>query len=717
MMAVSLRAQSGAFSLDRAFRCNSLRSRGGNPVSRNSQWAQFCQQAGTHGPIIRKEICQLSHHVIRGSSRYKGPRRTTAIGGEAGGLCSKISSNAVRLSRPKPNESSRGGTLSLSLKRGVQKCPPVRNVGVCKSSLRTEHAEGISAGEEPAPEVGDVEEPGAVEEESKERSLFLAAGVVGLATVGAKILGLGRESTLAAAFGVGPVMNAYSYASILPTFLISMLGGINGPFHSAITAALARRSPPAGRALVEKVSTLVLLTFTLVSLVIFLNAPALVDLAAPGLMTSAEGAMTSAIAVAQLRVMAPCALLAALLGVGFGSLNSAGVYALPSLSPALSSGSIIAAVLFHCWRNGGTAGLGPHNAMAGGIAVASGFLAGATLQWAVQAATQLRLGLGTLRLQWANPLTDPGLREVLAVMVPGAVASGMLQIATYTDLHFASFLPGAAAALGYANLLVQAPLGILSSALLVPILPLFAKSSAREHWPELRRRIRQGVILAAAVTLPLTAIMAPLSTSVVRVLLQRKAFDTAATALVAPLVVGYQLGAIAYLIRDVLVRVFYALGDGATPFYTSIAAILANVVLDWLAVRKFDLGAQGLILATLSVNAASGVILLAVLSRRVNDLRTEEWVRPLLTMVGAAVVAAYATALSHAAALRFLMFLAPLVTPPTLMSKATWFAEFSACGCASIFSLATFVAVLVWTRLPEADAISVRLRKKLGLQL
>lgn len=65
-----------------------------------------------------------------------------------------------------------------------------------------------------------------------------------------------------------------------------------------------------------------------------------------------------------------------------------------------------------------------------------------------QAATQFRLGLGTLRLRWANPLTDPGLKEVLAVMVPGAIASGMLQIATYTDLHFASFIPGAAAALG-----------------------------------------------------------------------------------------------------------------------------------------------------------------------------------------------------------------------------------------------------------------------------
>lgn len=45
--------------------------------------------------------------------------------------------------------------------------------------------------------------------------------------------------------------------------------------------------------------------------------------------------------------------------------------------------------------------------------------------------------------------------------------SGVLQIALYIDLYFASFMPGAAAGLGYANLLAMAPIGIVSSSLLV----------------------------------------------------------------------------------------------------------------------------------------------------------------------------------------------------------------------------------------------------------
>jgi peptidoglycan biosynthesis protein MviN/MurJ (putative lipid II flippase) len=55
------------------------------------------------------------------------------------------------------------------------------------------------------------------------------------------------------------------------------------------------------------------------------------------------------------------------------------------------------------------------------------------------------------------------------------------------------------------------------------------------------------------------------------------------------------LGSTFYLARDVLVRVFYALGDGQTPFYISLAAIVANAALDWLLVCFGGFGAPGLV--------------------------------------------------------------------------------------------------------------------------
>jgi putative peptidoglycan lipid II flippase len=73
----------------------------------------------------------------------------------------------------------------------------------------------------------------------------------------------------------------------------------------------------------------------------------------------------------------------------------------------------------------------------------------------------------------------------MAVMMPAAVGSGMLQIATFTDLYFASFIPGAAAALGYAILLVMAPLGsslVPSYSLCCPSFPVFHSLSTGQYY-------------------------------------------------------------------------------------------------------------------------------------------------------------------------------------------------------------------------------------------
>ena len=49
-------------------------------------------------------------------------------------------------------------------------------------------------------------------------------------------------------------------------------------------------------------------------------------------------------------------------------------------------------------------------------------------------------------------------------------------------MFFASSFQGAASGLAYGNFLIQAPLGILSNALILPILPKFSKSNSdQEH--------------------------------------------------------------------------------------------------------------------------------------------------------------------------------------------------------------------------------------------
>lgn len=468
------------------------------------------------------------------------------------------------------------------------------------------------------------------EPKKKTRSLVGIASIVAVATLISKIFGLVRQQAIAAAFGVGAAVDAYNYAYVIPGFLLVLLGGINGPFHSAIVSVLAKRPKEEAATLVETITTIVsgfLLVIT-VGLIIF--ADPLVDLVAPGLTRTPEGVAIRAIAIQQFRIMAPMALLAGLIGIGFGTLNAADQYWLPSISPLFSSVTVIAGILILSLQIGDKI-ITPEYALTGGLVLAWGTLIGAILQWLVQLAAQIRTGMGKLRLRF--DFHQPGVKDVIKVMGPATLSSGMLQINVYTDLWFASFIPQAAAAMGYAGLLVQTPLGILSNVILVPLLPVFSRLADPQDWPELKQRIRQGLILTGITMLPLSAIMITLAVPIVRVIYERYAFNRSASEFVAPVLIAYAIGMFVYLGRDVIVRVFYALGDGDTPFRVSVVNIFLNALLDYLLVQAF--AAPGLVLATVAVNLISMVVLLWYLDRKINGLPWQEWGWPIVALTGA----------------------------------------------------------------------------------
>jgi putative peptidoglycan lipid II flippase len=450
------------------------------------------------------------------------------------------------------------------------------------------------------------------------RSLANIAGIVAIATIASKLVGLFRQQAIGAAFAVGPVADAYSFAYIIPGFLLILLGGINGPFHSAIVSVVTKRPKEETAPLVESINTLVGLILLVLSVLLFAFAGPIIDLIAQGL--SQTDPVARNIAVLQLRIMSPMALLAGLIGIGFGALNADNQFWLPSLSPIFSSGAVLVGLGLLFAAIGGDI-TSPEFYMIGGAVLAASTLGGAFLQWLAQLPALWKSGLGRPhpRFDWS----DPGVRQVLSILVPATLSSGMLQINLFTDLFFASFIPGTAAALSYANLLVQTPLGIISNVILVPFLPIFSRLADPLHWPELKTRIRQSILFTALTMLPLGALFLVLALPIVRVIYERGAFDQDASLLVTSVLMVYGLGMFVYLARDVLVRVFYALGDGQTPFRISLFNIVLNAILDFWFINW--IGAPGLVLATVGVNIFSTLAMVVILNRRLRGLPLLNW--------------------------------------------------------------------------------------------
>ncbi|MBW4629711.1 MAG: murein biosynthesis integral membrane protein MurJ [Brasilonema octagenarum HA4186-MV1] len=532
------------------------------------------------------------------------------------------------------------------------------------------------------------------QEQKTSRSFAGIAGIIAVATLISKFFGLVREQAIAAAFGAGGVVDAYNFAYMIPSFLLILLGGVNGPFHSAIVSVLARRKQEEAAPLVETMTTLVGGLLLLVTIFLVIFAPNLIDLVAPGLDTVRDGAFIKESAIVQLRIMAPMAVLAGLIGIGFGTLNTANQYWLLSLSPLFSSIILILGLGVLALQLGSKIS-SPEYAILGGMVLAGGTLAGAFLQWLIQQIAQARAGLGTLRLRFN--FKQPGVSDVLKIMGPATFSSGMLQINLYTDMYFASFIPSAPSGLRYSNILVQTPLGIISNIILLPLLPIFSRLAAPENWTELKLRIRQGFILTAFTMLPMGALMMALSDPIVRVVYERGAFNQTDSALVSSILVASGLGMFVYLGRDVLVRVFYALGDGQTPFRVSMINIIFNALLDWILFKPF--GAPGLVLATVGVNFISLLMLLWLLDRRLDGLRWREWSLPILGLATASLVgggASYGT----------------LEVLQKFLGEDALQIQLVQISIAGLVGIGVFAVIVAMMKLPEIEIFVSRLRER-----
>ncbi|KAL2523294.1 putative lipid II flippase MurJ [Forsythia ovata] len=466
--------------------------------------------------------------------------------------------------------------------------------------------------------------------------------LISVATLTSKILGLIREVTMASVFGVGPVATAFKYAWVLPGFSSSLLGGVNGPIHIIMATILSKLPKHRREKLFQHTTTIMFLVGGVVGALVYIFSEFIIHIYAPGLWILAEGRIIREIAIEQLKIMTPCIVLAGPVGLGFGYMSAEGNNILPSISPALSSSLLIVSCLIYTFTRQSSA------SCSGGSLVSLGVSLGLFLQWIIQTMV--------LRGRWCNGIPDSlttaftsgDVHEFFSLLLPATISSGLAQIASFTDLCFASFIPGAAAGLSYAYLMVMAPVGALSSIVVLPLLPSISKLVKTASWESLVENLIRSVLLCMVVLLPILSIMWILAEPIIHMLFERYAFDSSARALVSSLFVAYSFSAPFFIIRDLLVAVFYALGDGKGPFLVSVGAVALNAILNWLSVSRYHLGARGLALSTSFTAAMSVVIMFYLLQKKRPGLSNyTALINPIMLLHFCCITSSFSTSISY----------------------------------------------------------------------
>ena len=462
-----------------------------------------------------------------------------------------------------------------------------------------------------------------------ERLNTKAAGIIGVAVMCSRLLGLAREQICAALFGGGAAMDAFTAAFRIPNLLRDLFaeGALSTAFVTTFSKTIARGGDAAAWRLANKVATLTVIVLSAICLLGMVFSPQLVATLAPGFDVG-KAALTATLT----RIMFPFILLVSLAALVMGMLNAKNVFGMPAMASSFFNiGSIVGGVLLGHW-------LDPHFGPRALTGLAIGTLIGGAMQLGVQLPRLRRLGYHYHPdFAWR----DAGVNAILMLMGPSVIAASTTQFNVLVNSMFASTLgDGPIFWLSIAFRLMQLPLGLFGVALGTVTLPLLSRLAVGGDLPAFRAELSRAMRLAFLLTVPSAVGLMMLAEPIISVLYQHGRFDAHQTAEAAGALRFYAIGLCGYAALKVLVNAFYALDRRKTPMLVSFAAVALNLLFNWIFTFHLGWGHRGLAFSTGCVATFNFLLLYALMRHRLKRLET----RRMLAMLGKVAVASAALA-------------------------------------------------------------------------
>jgi putative peptidoglycan lipid II flippase len=450
---------------------------------------------------------------------------------------------------------------------------------------------------------------------SAEKLNTKAAGIVGLAVMCSRVLGLVREVVFGILFGAGRSMDAFIMAFKTPNLLRDMFaeGALSTAFITTFSRKIEREGEPAAWRLANKVGTLLIISMLLIVVLGVVLAPLVLSITVTGFKQD-PGKFDLTVLLA--RIMFPFILLVSLAAQVMGVLNARNVFGVPAMASSFFNiGSIVGGVALAWW-------IDPTFGEKALIGLAIGTLVGGALQLGVQLPALRRVGY---RFHFDFDWRDEGVGEVLRQMGPAIIAASSVQVNVMVNGWFASWLEnGTAYRLGVAFRLMQLPLGLFGVALGTVILPLVSRMAARGDMGEFRAVLARGMRLAFLLTIPSTVGLFLLARPIISLLYEHGRFNAHATDQATLGLQGYAIGLCAYSALKILTPAFYAIDRRRTPMLVSFFSIALNFGLNWFLAFHLNWGIAGLGFATGCVATVNFALLYWLMRRAIGKMETRE---------------------------------------------------------------------------------------------
>ena len=456
------------------------------------------------------------------------------------------------------------------------------------------------------------------------RYLWTVSGL----TLLSRIAGLVRDAALAHVIGAGWVMDAYAMAFRLPNLLRQLLG--EGALSAAFIPVFTDYLEHGGRKAANRFMSLMIVTLA--------AALAAVTLAATGALLVmryfTEAGTKWHLIFGLAAVLFPFGIMVCLVALLQAALNCRRHFAMPALAPVVLNLFIIGgAVAAGLWLSS--------DPVTQVYVIAGAILAAGIVEIVIQIPAMRRVGLD---FHPAWDLGDAGLKRVLGLVGPMAVAIGLVQFNVFLDSLIANLLSpgpgeptafhlgpweipypmkeGAASVLYYGPLIYQFPLGVFAIALATVVFPVLSQQAVHRDFAGLARTASHGVRLMVFVGIPAGLGIILVCDPLIRLFLGHGRFAEAPDAVARTAWVAgvFSIGLWAYSVNHIFLRAFYALEDIRTPLRVALLAAGLNLLLNLILV--WPLAEVGLALSTVIAAVFKVGVLAWLLNGRCENL---EW--------------------------------------------------------------------------------------------
>jgi putative peptidoglycan lipid II flippase len=509
-----------------------------------------------------------------------------------------------------------------------------------------EEAIPVLGSSEPSnPEMNDPQPLSQAPSAPLRRSSKRSAAIVGLSVMGSRLMGVVREQIFAFMFGTTMFADAFIAAFRIPNLLRDLFA--EGALSTAFTTTFTKTWEKDGEARAWHLARLVLSALTLILGVICLAgvffAPQVVYLVSGGF-ENVPGKFELTVRMTQL--LFPFILFVSLAAAVMGMLNARHVFGIPaSASTVFNIVSVIGGAVLACLFEPQEHWLHPHFGERAVFGWCFGVLLGGLAQLAMQLPSLWKAGFnfsGTLNFR------DSGLRTVMILMVPSAIAGSAVQVNVMVNGQFASHIPGAMSWLYYAFRLVQLPIGIFGVAIATVTLPAVARQHALDDLKAFGKTVEEALRFGFYLTLPASLGLAAVAQPVIQLIYEHGTFTAAGTAQTALALQAYTVGLAGYSGIKILVPCFYAMEPPRfesrpgstfwnsfshfvrnvilfTPARVSLTGIALNLVLCFVLYYYFKLGHVGLALTTGLVAILNFLQLVHAIQKQIDLGSPVEW--------------------------------------------------------------------------------------------